>query len=351
MIRWFARNDIAANFVLFGLLLWGSWSLSEKVPLEVQPGIVFQQVDINVSYRGGSPEDVERAVVLPIEGALEGLQGVDFIESRASSGNARVTVRAEEGVDTRRMLEEVETRVSSLTNLPSETEPPQVRVPDSAQWFDVIKIAIVGEMDEADLLRAARRVRDDLIEIRGISQAVVLGANPLEIAIEADPMRLRDFGLTFADLTAAVQRSSLDLPAGQIQTDEGNLMIRSKGQAYTREDFENIVISNNLGSEVRLGNVARISDGFEEGKQVHRFNGKPALMVEVLRLNDENALEIAESVKRYAATGPERFPEGISLHVWDDSSVELEGRLGTLITSLLQGGVLGSSCSGFSCGR
>ena len=340
MIRWFARNDIAANFLLFGLLLWGGWSLSEKVPLEVQPGIVFQQVDINVSYRGGSPEDVERAVVLPIEGALEGLQGVDFIESRASSGNARVTVRAEEGVDTRRMLEEVETRVSSLTNLPSETEPPQVRVPDSAQWFDVIKIAIVGEMDEADLLRAARRVRDDLIEIRGISQAVVLGANPLEIAIEADPMRLRDFGLTFADLTAAVQRSSLDLPAGQIQTDEGNLMIRSKGQAYTREDFENIVISNNLGSEVRLGNVARISDGFEEGKQVHRFNGKPALMVEVLRLNDENALEIAESVKRYAATGPERFPEGISLHVWDDSSVELEGRLGTLITSLLQGGVL-----------
>jgi multidrug efflux pump subunit AcrB len=340
MIRWFARNDIAANFLLFGLLLWGGWSLVEKVPLEVQPALVFEQVDINVPYRGGSPEDVERAVILPIEGALEGLGGVKSIESRATSGSARVTVYADEGEDMRLLMEEVKTRVSRLTNLPGETEPPQVTIPDSAAWFDVIKIAIVGEMDEEDLLRAARRVKDDLVEIRGISQATVLGANKLEIAIEADPMRLRDYGLTFADLSAAIQRSSLDLPAGQIQTDEGNLMIRSKGQAYTRTDFENIVISNNQGSEVQLGNVAKVTDGFEEGRQTHRFNGKPALMVEVLRLNNENALEIAEAVKRYAATGPERFPPGISLHIWDDSSIELEGRLGTLVTSLLQGGLL-----------
>jgi len=340
MIQWFARNDIAANFLLFGLLLWGGWSMMEKVPLEVQPTIVFKQVDINVSYRGGSPEDVERAVILPIEGALEGLPGVDFIESRATSGNARITVNADEDQDPRELMDEIKTRVERLNNLPGETEPPQVSIPSSAAWFDVIKIAIVGDMDESDLLRAARRVRDDLIEMRGISQAIVLGSNPLEIAIEADPMRLRDYGLTFADLSAAIQRSSLDLPAGQIQTDEGNLMIRSKGQAYTRADFENIVISNNQGSEVRLGSVAGVTDGFEEGRQLHRYNGKPTLLVEVLRLNDENALEIAALVKRYAATAAERFPAGISLHVWDDSSVELEGRLGTLVKSMLQGGLL-----------
>jgi len=340
MIRWFARNDIAANFLLFGILLWGGWSLMEKVPLEVQPAYIFRQVDITVPYRGGSPDDVERAVLLPIEGALEGLQGVDYIESRANSGRGRVTVQAKEGQDTRQLLEEIKTRIARITTLPSETEPPQVTIPDSASWFDVIKIAISGNLDEADLVRAARRVRDDLIEMRGISQATVLGANPSEIAIEADPMRLRDFGLTFADLTNAIQRSSLDLPAGEIQTDEGNLMIRSKGQAYTRTDFEDIVISNNKGSEVRLGKVATVNDSFEEGRQIHRFNGMPTLMVEVLRLDDENALEIAADVKNYAATAQERFPDGISLHIWDDSSVELEGRLGTLVTSMLQGGAL-----------
>lgn len=340
MIRWFARNDIAANFLLFGVLLWGAWSLVEKVPLEVQPAMVFNQVEITVPYRGGSPDDVERSVVLPIEGALEGLQGVDFVESRASSGNARITVRANEGQDTRLLQDEIKTRIARLTNLPGEIEPPQVTIPDSAAWFDVIKVCIYGDMEESDLFRAARRVRDDLVEIRGISQANVLGNNPPEIAIEADPMRLRDYGLTFSDLTTAIQRSSLDLPAGQIQTDEGSLMIRSKGQAYTRADFDKIVISNKAGSEVRLGNVAKISDGFEEGRKIIRFNGKPALLVEVLRLNDENALGIAASVKKYAATAHERFPTGISLHVWDDSSIELEGRLGTLVTSMIQGGLL-----------
>ncbi len=340
MIRWFARNDIAANFLLFGILLWGAWSLVEKIPLEVQPAFVFKQVEISVDYRGGSPDDVERAVLLPIEGALEGLPGVDFVESRASSGYGRVSVRADDGQDVKALLEEVKTRVSRITNLPNETEPPQISIPDSAAWFDVIKIAISGEMDEADLMKAARRVRDDLVEMRGISQANVLGASPLEISIEADPMRLRDFGLTFADLTAAIQRSSLDLPAGQIQTDEGNLMIRSKGQAYTKKDFESIVISNNEGSEVKLGNVAKVNDSFEENRQIHRFNGKPTLMVEALRLNNENALEIAEAVRNYAATAAQRFPAGISLHIWDDSSIELEGRLGTLGTSMVQGGVL-----------
>jgi multidrug efflux pump subunit AcrB len=340
MIRWFARNDIAANFLLFGLLLWGGWSLMEKVPLEVQPALVFNHVDISVPYRGGNPEDIERAIVLPIEAALEGMPGVKSISSRATSGSARITVNAAEGVNLKTLLEEVKTRVGRITSLPNETEPPRITIPDSTQWFDVIKVAVAGDMEEADLLAAARRVRDDLVAMRGISQASVVGASPLEISIEADPMRLRDYGLTFSDLSAAIQRSSLDLPAGQIQTEEGNMLIRSKGQAYIRSDFERIVISNNDGSEVRLGDVATIRDGFEESGKIIRFNGKPALLVDVLCLNNENALEIAATVKRYAETGSERFPEGISLHVWDDSSVELEGRLGTLLTSLMQGGIL-----------
>jgi multidrug efflux pump subunit AcrB len=340
MIRWFARNDIAANFLIVAILLWGGYSAMERVPLEVQPALRFNEVHINVSYRGGSPEDVEKSVILPIESALEGMQGVQSVESEARSGNASVKVIAKDRMNPRELLEEVKTRVDRITTFPPEIEPPDIEIPDSSRWFDVIKLAIVGEMDEADLLRAARRVRDDLMAMKGISQVAVLGASPPEISIEADPMRLRDFGLTFADLSAAIQRSSLDLPAGQIQTDEGALMIRSKGQAYVRGDFENIVIRNNEGAEVSLGKVARITDGFEENRKILRFNGTPCLLVEALRLNDENALEIAAMVKQYAATARDRFPEGIDLKVWDDSSLELEGRLGTLLGSLLQGSLL-----------
>jgi multidrug efflux pump subunit AcrB len=340
MIRWFARNDIAANFLLFGILAWGVWSAKEKVALEVQPALEMNQVRIDVNYRGGSPADVEKAVILPIEAALEGLSGVSSVESRADSGYGRVIVNAASKRNLKALEEQVKTRVSRINSFPGEIEPPTVSIPDSAQWFDVIKLAVCGDMGETDLLRAARQVRDDLIATKGISQANVLGNSPPEIAIEADPRRLRDFGLTFADLGEAIRRSSLDLPAGRIMTDEGALTIRSKGQAYNRADFEKIVITNSNGSDVTLGNVAKVSDGFEESAKIMTFNGKPCLLVEVLRLGDENALGIAQSVKDYTASAHERFPEGITVHAWDDSSQELEGRLGTLLNSMLQGGLL-----------
>ena len=340
MIRWFAKNDIAANFLLFGILAWGIWSAVEKVALEVQPAYSPEQIYINVNYRGASPADVEKAVVLPIEAALEGLSGVKTIESKADDGEASVIVYSESKRNLKPLLEEVKTRVNRINSFPPEVDPPRISIPDSSQWFDVIKIAIQGDMDEADLLHASRTVRDDLIAMNGISQANVLGASPLEISVEADPALLRAYDLTFADLGDAIRKSSIDLPAGRIQTDEGRLTIRSKGQAYTRADFEKIVISNSKGSEVRLSTVAKISDGSEESKKIMRFNGEPCLLVEVLRLGNENALDIAAKVKGYVATSKQRFPEGISLAVWDDSSEELEGRLGTLLTSMLQGGIL-----------
>ncbi len=340
MIRWFARNDIASNLLILAILLAGAYSALHRVPLEVQPAVEYTRVDIRVAYRGGNPADVEKAVVIPIESALEGLMGVDSMLCRARSNGAQITVDIKPGVDPKDIEEEIRSRIDTITTFPPEIDPPKIYVPDSRKWFDVIKIAVAGDMDEEDLIRAARRVRDDFIAMPEISQANIQGISPMEISIEADPARLRDFGLTFQDLSNAIQRSSVDLPAGRIHTDEGSLMIRSKGQAYSREDFENIVITNQNGSEVLLGNVANVGDGFQEERKTLRFNGVPCLLVEALRLDDENALKIAAKVKSYAASANERFPEGITLHVWDDSSIELEGRLGTLTGSLLQGGLL-----------
>ncbi|MCW1884479.1 efflux RND transporter permease subunit [Luteolibacter flavescens] len=340
MIRWFARNDLAANLVMIAILVIGTWVGFKKVPLEVQPTLRFDEVRVNVEYRGGSPDDVERNVIIPIERALEGLSGIDELQSRASSGSGEVRLRLEKGTDTDKMRDEVETRVAAISSFPQEIEPPRIQIPDTGKWFDVIKVAITGDMDQEDLVRATRRVRDDLVELPGISQVATLGETRPEISIEADLGRLRDFGLSFSDVTEAVQRSSVDLPAGQIQTDEGNLTIRSKGQAFEKEQFESIVLRNSSGAEVRLRDVARVSDGFEENRKLLRFNGRPALLVEALRLNQENALDIATKVKDYVANQRQRFPEGIELFVWDDSSVELEGSLGNLTNNLIQGGFL-----------
>jgi multidrug efflux pump subunit AcrB len=340
MIRWFARNDLAANLVMIAILAAGTWIGLKKVPLEVQPTLRFNEVRIGMEYRGGSPEDVEKNVIIPIERSLEGIAGIEELQSRAGAGSGEVRLRLEKGVDVDKTRDEVETRLSSITSFPQEIEPPRISIPDTGQRDDVIKIAITGEMDHEDLVRATRRVRDDLVEMPGISQVGIQGETRAEISIEADLGRLRDFGMGFSDLTEAVRRSSVDLPAGQIQTDEGNLTIRSKGQAYEKHQFEEIVLRNAQGAEVKLRDVARVSDGFEENRKLLRFNGHPALLVEALRLNQENALDIAAKVKDYVANQRQRFPEGIQLYLWDDSSIELEGSLGNLFNNLIQGGFL-----------
>lgn len=340
MIRWFAINSIASNLLMGILIVVGAWCYFEKVQPEVQPTVQFEEVQIDVNYRGGSPEDVENAVVVPIEQALENLPGIESIESRASVGRGSVELNVTKGTDPRELLEQVKPLIDGITTFPQETEPPRYEIPDSSKWFDVIKVAISGEMDEKDLLQAARRIRDDLTGLPGISQANIQGATPFELSIEADLARLRDFGMTFSDLTAAIRRSSLDLPAGQIQTDEGALAIRSKNQAYSRDDFENIVIRSSGGAEVKVRDVATVKDDFEENRKRIRFNGKPALLVEVLRLPHEDALEIADRVRQYVHGAEASFPQGIHLGVWDDSSIELRGRLGSLLESLVQGGFL-----------
>lgn len=340
MIAWFARNHLAANLMIALILILGAHSVWKRTTLEVNPAFRFDEVQISVIYRGGTPADVERAVVIPIERAIENFPGIASIESEARAGSARIDVKADLLTDPEKLMEQIRPLIAGITSLPPETEPPRLEVPNSTRWFDVIKVAITGNMDEADLLKAARRVREDLRELPGISQAELQGDSPIEISIEAEPARLRDFGLTYNDLAEAVRRSSLDLPAGQIQTDEGNLMIRSSGQAFTQEDFANIALVNNRGAVLKLGDVAKVTDGFEESRKILRFNGKPALLVEVLRLNNESALEIAKQVKSYAARAPQRFPQGISVHIWDDSSIELQGRLWSLLNTLLQGCLL-----------
>ena len=340
MIRWFARNDIAANFLIIAILIWGGYSAMNRVQLEVQPALDMGRIDVTVSYRGGSPADIEKAVAIPIENALRGLQGIDSINTDLRSGSAWIRLYTRDGVEPENVIDEVKSRIDRISTLPPETEPPKIRIPDSKMWFDVIKIAVSGNLEIGELQRTAEKVRDDLVNMPEISQSLMQGTRTYEISVEASPQDLRDYGLTFSDLTNAIRRSSVDLPAGKVQTQEGSLTIRSKGQAYDREDFENIIISSRDGAEVKLGTVATVKDGLDQNRKIMRFNGRPALLVEALCLDNENALDVAAAVKRYVATARERFPEGVHFDIWDDASVELEGRLSTLVGSLLQGSLL-----------
>ncbi len=340
MIRWFARNDVAANFLLLAVLFLGLRAAFTQIPLEVRPSYEFNEVEIRMTYRGGTPEDIERTIILPIEQALEGLSGVKEIRSDASSGRAEIELEPDRDTDIRELLEEVQRRVESVSTFPAETERPRIRIPSTESFWEVCTVVVYGDLGESDLLRVSHQIRDDLLNVPGISQVDLSGNRDREISIETDPERLRGYGLSIQQLTDAVRRSSIDLPAGAVRTAGGRMLLRTKSQAYNGEDFRNIIIRASDGAQLRLGDVAEINDGFTEGKAIMRYAGKRAMRIEVLRAGDESAIKISDAVRKYIADAEAKYPDGVNFAIWDDESISLRGRLSTLTTSLAMGAVL-----------
>ncbi|NIP95439.1 MAG: efflux RND transporter permease subunit, partial [Akkermansiaceae bacterium] len=199
---------------------------------------------------------------------------------------------------------------------------------------------VYGELGESDILKIAYQVRDDLLNIPGISQVSLSGNRDREISIETDPERLRSYGLSIQQLSDAVRRSSIDLPAGAIRTAGGRLLLRTKSQAYSGDDFRNIIIRAADGAQLRLGDVATVNDGFSEGKAIMRYDGQRAMRIEVLRSGSESAIRISDAVRGYIDDAEAKYPDGVNFAIWDDESISLRGRLSTLVSSLAMGAVL-----------
>ena len=340
MIRWFANNGIAANFLMLAILAGGIYMAVFRTPLEITPALSWRTVMIEMPYRGGTAKDVERAILIPIEEALEGVQGIKQLNADGSRGMARFYLTAEPGTDLRALMDDVKARVDTITTFPNETERPRVFIPESGNYFAVLNVAVTGEVGPHDLRKIARRVQEDLLEIPGISRSEVQGGRRVEIAVEARADRLLAYKLTFQDLADAIRRFSIDLPAGAIDSESGTFVVRTRGQAYSETEFAKIPIRAANGAEVLLGDVATIHDGFEEGDKRVEFNGRPALFVQVMRTGNESAIDISNKVREYVRTAATRFPEGIRLTVWNDESISIRARLSSLASNTLQGGLL-----------
>jgi multidrug efflux pump subunit AcrB len=237
-------------------------------------------------------------------------------------------------------MDEVKGRVDAITTFPSETERPRVFIPESGNYIPVLTVAVTGRLNPVELRRLARRVQDELLELPGLSRASLDGSRRYEIGVEASLEKLRSYGLSFQDLADAIRRFSIDLPAGSIESRSGTLIVRTRGQAYTGEDFAKIPLRSANGSEVLLGEVATLHDGFEEDVKRVEFNGRPALFIQVMRTGQESAIAISDRVHEYVKASKQRFPEGIDLFLWSDESKAIRERLSTLTSNMAQGALL-----------
>ena len=328
-VAWFAENSVAANLLMVIILVAGIITIS-NVKKEIFPEMSLDMISIRVPYLGAAPEEVEEGVCVRIEEAIQGLEGIKKITSTASEGMGSVMVEVLPSHDTRELLDDVKSRVDAIETFPDETEKPVIR--EMIVRNQVINVAISGEADEVTLKRLGEQVRDEITTLPGITNVDLATARPYEISIEVSEEALRRHRLTFDDVARAVRNTSLDLPGGSVKTASGEILLRTKGQAYIGEEFERIVLlSRPDGTRLTVGDVATVVDGFAETDQRARFNGQPAVLVQVFRVGDQNAIEVADAVKQYVSQAQARMPQGISLTVWLDYSDFLRSRTELLV--------------------
>ena len=339
MISWFARNSVAANLLMWGIIIGGVVSLSRGITLEVFPPAQPDTISVNVVLRGATPEDIELGVAVRIEEAVQDLEGIEKITSRSVEGNTRVQIEVDPEYDPRILLDDVKSRIDGINTFPAEAEKPIISL--QVRRFDVINVVVAGDYSEDEIRLFADQVRADLLRLDEVTQVDLEFVRKYEIAIEASPDRLREYGLSLQMLADAVRGSSVDLSAGNVRTDGGDVLIRSKGQAYRQSDFESIVVKTNPdGSIVRVGDVATVIDGFEEESITTRFNGDHAAIIGVSRVGDQNAIEIATKVREYIDAQQDQLPVGMTLTYWDDDSVTIKNRLNIMFKSAVQGSLL-----------
>ncbi|MFK8012237.1 MAG: efflux RND transporter permease subunit [Marinicellaceae bacterium] len=339
MIAWFTKNHVAANLLMASIVFIGITSLTTRIPLEVFPTIELDRISINASLPGSTPSETEQGITIRIEEAISDLEGIKEISSRSSEGSSRVTVELLGGYDTQVLLNEIKNRVDAINTFPVDIENPVVS--KSVRRREVISVVVSGDVSEAELRQVSQQVRDDIVEIDGITQVFLENVRPFEISIEVNQDTLREYAISIDEINRAINNNSLDLSAGNIKTSSGDILIRTQGQAYQKQEFENIVIRNrDDGSLLRLGDIAIINDGFEEQPILTRFNGKTAMEIEVYSVGLQSAIDVADKVKKYIETKASGLPETITLDYWRDRSQIVKNRLSTLVNSAIQGALL-----------
>jgi len=359
--QWSIRNNVTINLIVVFIMVAGVLTML-KMRRELFPQFSLDMIYVSVAYPGASPEEVEEGICVKIEEQIEGLEGIARMLSTAREGEGSVLVELESGADARKLLDEIKSEVDRITTFPEEAEEPFII--EIVQRDPTIYIAVFGETDEKSLRRTAEKIRDDLLEadppppqsggVIGLFNAIIdplklkapdritqidlVGVRPYEIAVEISERDLRRFGLSFDEVVQAVRTGSMDLPGGRIKTEQGEILVRAKGQLYTGPEFEALpLITLPDGTVVSLGQVARVIDGFSDVDVRARFNGKPAALVSVQRTGKQDVIEIARIARDYVERHRQNMPPEIRLAVWGDISVMVQDRIDLLLRNGAQG--------------
>jgi multidrug efflux pump subunit AcrB len=301
-----------------------------KIQKEVFPEFAVDIVEVEVGYPGAAPTEVEQGILLPIEEAVRGVEGIKEMNSQAREGNGEVTIELLAGVDRMRAFQDIDQAVSRIRTFPDDIEQPEVRL--QARSREVMNVVLYGDVDHFSLRVLAERLRDQLLSEPEITQAELSRVPDYVTHVEIPRAKLREYGLTLEQVAATIRESSEDTAAGTVETRAGEILLRMKERKQFANEFAGIeVVATEGGAAVTLGDIARIEDGFEEGGFPSQFNQGPSVQIDIYRVGDQSPLEIAETVERVMADFETGLPEGMKWRIDSNSAEQFKDRMVLLL--------------------
>ena len=332
------RNSVAANLLMLVLVVGGLFA-ALRLKQEVFPEFDLDVVRVSVAYPGASPEEVEQGILLAIEEAVRGLDGVKRVDAEAREGVGSVSVQLLLGADPDTVYADVKAEVDRITTLPEDAEKPEVTIAKNRR--QVISLIVSGPHELRALHDLAERVRADLLALDEVTQVELEGVPPLEIAIEVPRENLEKYGLDLQTIANTVASASLELPAGSLETSAGQILVRVADRRRLGHELDDVVVRRtSSGAQVRLGEIARIVDDYEDIDQYSLYDGEPAVRITAYRVGDETPTSVARAVRGLAEKLEGELPDSIKVHVWEDDSEILRDRIDLLLNNAALGLVL-----------
>jgi len=328
-IAWMAKHSIAANLLMILLIGGGIWT-AFNIQKEVYPQFDLDVINVNVSYPGAAPSEVEQGILRPVESAIRGIEGIKVISSRAREGTGSTSIELVTGTDRMKAFQDIDQAVNRIRTFPDDAEEPEVTLVSPQR--EVMNIVLYGPVNIWTLRKLAEQLRDRFLADPVITQVELGNAPDYVTHVEIPQYRLREYGLTLGQVASMIRRSSEDVPAGTVETNAGEILLRLKERRQWAEEFEKIeIISTSSGAAVTLGEIATITDGFEEAGFHSQFNQTPSVEVDIFRVGEQSPLEIAERVETIMADVETTLPAGVEWRIDSNRAKDYEQRLSLLL--------------------
>lgn len=344
ILHWFIHNPVSANLLMLGIIIsglymvgfFGLFGQTAKLRLEAFPSIEIGTITISASINGSIPEDVEQGVTNKLEKILQGIQGIDKISSSSTANTATIRIDAVTGYNIDRLLTDIKTQVDTVGTLPSEVE--KVLVQKAVLQPPILWVTLHGDVSDKLLLFEAERLKNKLLHSQYIENITIDGKKSPEIQINISEDTLKAYNLSLSQVAVAINNASLDLSSGTIETTQGAVNLRIKAQARQSRDYENLIIrAGSDGSQLRLGDIATVTDGFAEQEILTEFNGQRSLTLRLKSGKNANVIEADQAATAIVHNFIPSLPDGLTATIWNNRVSFVKDRIDLFVRNSAAG--------------